>query len=140
MWPVLVLSVALNVAAPLSHAKMIADAESSIAQAVNGARISQSLHGLTVAPDLRSRSRRHSAQMSARGLLFHTTSLTRSVPNWRILGENVGMASGPGDAFTYFMGSDSHRNLILDPAFRAVGVGVAERDGTLFITITFAAR
>lgn len=140
MWPVLVLSVALNVAAPLSHAKMIADAESTIARAVNGARVTQSLQGLTVAPDLRSRSRRHSAQMSARGALFHTPSLIRSVPRWRVLGENVGMASSADDAFTYFMGSDSHRRLILDPAFRAVGVGVAERDGTLFITITFAAR
>ncbi|MGH2829462.1 MAG: CAP domain-containing protein, partial [Actinomycetota bacterium] len=77
------------------------------------------------------------AQMARSGHIFHTPRLHGQVRGWPVLGQNVGMASSANDVVAYFLGSPSHRALMLDDGFRDIGVGVVYHRGTLFVTVYF---
>ena len=52
--------------------------------------------------------------------------------------ENLARAQTLTDAHARWMGSPSHRANALDPALDALGIGVASRDGELYVVALFA--
>lgn len=88
--------------------------------------------------------RRHSVRMARADRLHHSTDLVSRVRGmrWRRLGENVGVAPRMGARtlkvlHKAFMESLSHRKNILLRPFRRVGVGIARRDGKVWVTVVF---
>ncbi len=140
MWPVLILSVAMNVVAPVSRDAQALGAELHAARAVNAIRVQHGLAPVSATAALADAARRHSARMAAAGGIFHTTSLHGAVRGWQVLGENVGLASSAEDVMAYFMDSPDHRALILDPEFTSLGAGVVVDQGSLFVTLLFGSR
>ena len=78
--------------------------------------------------------------MARAGSLFHTLDVgiyLRSI-DWRTWGENVGYTPGDvGSVQEAFMASPTHRENILDGAFRQVAIGAVRVDGTLWVTVFF---
>jgi uncharacterized protein YkwD len=96
----------------------------------NQARVADGLHALVAAPGATDVARRWSAVLATQDGLAHNPSVANDLaqagsPGWTVVTENVGM--GPaGDAdtlFTAYMNSPHHRENILDPAVRYVGIG-----------------
>lgn len=141
MWPVLVVSLAVQFVAPASTASRAAAEERALVALVNEHRASGRLPALKPAADLSARARDHAGRMAAAGAIFHSARpLYRHAPRWNAVGENVGMASSARDLFTYFLQSPGHRALILDASFTHVGAGVQIRDGTVFGVLWFGSR
>ena len=63
--------------------------------------------------------------------------LTATTVRFTTAGENVAKADDPGEAHLALMGSPGHRANILGPDYTAVGIGVVERDGRLYVTQDF---
>ena len=84
--------------------------------------------------------RRHSVAMARAGSLFHTLDVAiylRAI-DWHTWGENVGYTPGDvGSVHEAFMASPTHREHILDGAFRHVAIGSVRVDGTLWVTVFF---
>jgi hypothetical protein len=108
---------------------------------LNGERSSRGVAKLPVSGDLTSIARRHSERMAADGRIYHNNALPSQVGgNWKAIGENVGRGGSVDAVHQAFMGSSSHRSHILDGRYNQVGVGVAVRDGTVYVTQVFVQR
>jgi hypothetical protein len=94
----------------------------------------------SVDPQLSKVASRHSSRMADRSLLYHSTDLRHVVTRWSTLGENVGTGPSVKSLHRAFMASPAHRDNILYPTFRHVGVGSARRGGRLWVTVVFEAR
>jgi hypothetical protein len=115
--------------------------ESQFVSKHNAARSSRGIGTLSSKSDLVSVARRHSARMAAKGTIWHNPNLANEVGgNWTLLGENVGMGPSVDDLFQAFMDSQHHRENILERSYNQFGVGVVVSDGTIYVTIVFAAR
>ncbi|HEX9697055.1 MAG TPA: CAP domain-containing protein [Actinomycetota bacterium] len=137
MWPIILLSLTLNLLAPATRGVIGLANETHLLALVNESRIAQSLPALASDPSLVRTARAHSDRMAAAGAVSHTPSLHAVLRGWTILGENVAMASGVRDVFDYFLASPRHRALIADAGFTHAGVGVTDAGGTLFVTVWF---
>jgi hypothetical protein len=114
------------------------DFEAQFVAKMNAARQSSGLAPYSVASDLVSIARNHSAQMASQQSLYHNPSLTSQVQNWQAVGENVGEGPSVSDIHTAFMNSPEHRANILDHDFTQVGVGVAvDKNGIIWVTEDF---
>jgi uncharacterized protein YkwD len=73
--------------------------------------------------------------------LYHTPSdkLRHRVTNWTVIGENVGVGGTVSSLHTAFMNSPAHKDNILYTAFRHVGIGVAKKNGRMWVTVIFEA-
>ena len=112
--------------------------ESQFVAKVNAARESAGLRPYSVASDLTSVARSHSAQMASRQSLYHNPNLTTDVQNWQAVGENVGEGPTVSDIHVAFMNSPEHRSNILDHDFTQIGVGVSvDSNGTIWVTEDF---
>ena len=113
--------------------------ERRFARRMNQARVEQGLSRMRFDPELSKVSRVHTREMIKADLLHHATTaqLTRRVTNWRMLGENVGVGGTVSTLHDAFMNSPAHKANILY-GFNHVGVGVAKRDGRMWVTVTFA--
>jgi hypothetical protein len=126
---------ALVLTAPAAYA---GPSESEFVSLTNHARASAGLRGYTVASDLLALARKHSAEMAAKGTIYHNPNLGSDVSNWRAVGENVGMGGSASSIHNAFMNSQHHRDNILDRDFTQVGIGTAvSKDGVLFVTEVF---
>ena len=81
----------------------------------------------------------HSRAMADRNTLFHTTNLWAAVrafgpSTW---GENVGYAQWLRRLRTLWMQSGGHRENILNPRFRRIGIGVVKARGVFWVTTIF---
>ncbi|HVE76073.1 MAG TPA: CAP domain-containing protein [Actinomycetota bacterium] len=116
--------------------------EATITSLVNADRRAAGLHELTVNSWAAGVARAHSEDMADSGEIWHNQqyfSAGRSAMGATLLGENVAMSLGAMEAQVAFMGSEGHRNNILDPRFTHIGVGVAFGEkGLLFVTQAFA--
>jgi hypothetical protein len=112
-------------------------AEAGFTTRLNQERTSRGMRALATAGDLAALARRHSQEMAAAGHPYHDPNLRSEVQDWQVLGDNVG--SGPSvDAIHQgFMGSQVHRDEILDPEYTQVGVGVAWAGNVLYVTEIF---
>lgn len=140
MWPIVLLSLTLNLLAPATRDVVTISHEGHLHALVNQARIAEGLAPLATDPALTRVARAHSDRMAAAGSVSHTASLHAVLRGWTVLGENVAMASTVGDVFAYFMDSPKHRALIEDAGFTHMGAGVTDSGGTLFVTLWFGRR
>lgn len=105
---------------------------------VNAARQANGQAPYSVAGDLTSIARGHSANMARQQSLYHNPSLTTQVQNWQAVGENVGEGPDVNDIATAFMQSPEHRANILDHDFTQIGVGVSvDKNGIVWVTEDF---
>ena len=130
---VMAASTALVGAAPASATT---SREARLLVKINHARANHGLRPLTASPDLMAAARKHTSAMIGVQTLFHTASFT-SLCCWRTIGENVGYGFSVRGLHRQFMGSAPHRANVLDPRMNQVGVGIIERDGTLWVTEVF---
>lgn len=115
------------------------DAERGFARKTNAARANAGLGKLSLDPELSKAARVHTNEMIRKDELFHTssTNLRQRVTAWTILGENVGVGSTVDSLQKAFMNSPAHRDNILLPAYRHIGVGAKKANGRLWVTIIF---
>jgi hypothetical protein len=105
---------------------------------MNAARQANGLRPYSVASDLTSVARAHSANMASKQSLYHNPSLTSEVHNWQAVGENVGEGPTVDDIHNAFMQSPEHRANILDHDYTQVGVGVSvDKHGIIWVTEDF---
>ena len=133
---------ALTTVAAVVPSAAVADStytmESQFVAKMNAARQSAGLRPYTVASDLTSIARQHSAQMAQRQSLYHNPNLTSQVQDWQAVGENVGEGPTVSDIHDAFMRSPEHRANILDHDFTQVGVGVSvDSNGIIWVTEDF---
>jgi uncharacterized protein YkwD len=111
-------------------------------KATNDSRGQFGLAPLRLNRELSVIARRHSMAMARSGGLFHTTNVDVYLHGiaWHVWGENVGYT--PQDVTSIqqaFMDSPTHRENILNGAFRGVAIGSVRVDGTLWVTVFFYA-
>ena len=114
--------------------------ERGFARRMNADRVGRDLGRLSLDPELSKSARVHTREMTDQALLHHTTetSLRRRVTDWSTLGENVGVGATVDSLHAAFMASPAHRQNILYPTFRHVGVGVITAEGRLWVTVLFS--
>lgn len=112
-------------------------AEAQFVSLINAERKNAGLAPLSVAGDLVSVARKHSARMASKNELYHNPNLGSEVTGWQRVGENVGRGPSVSSIHTAFMNSAGHRKNILDPGWTQVGVGVEVVDGRVWVTEVF---
>ena len=108
-------------------------AQSSLLAAINSARATAGVAPLRVSATLTSAATWQSQALARAGYLDHTSPdgstlidrLTRV--RWRGLaaGEDLAVAAAPADAVSMWLQSPGHRENLLRPSFRTVGLGLA---------------
>ncbi len=112
--------------------------EQTIADDINGARHDAGLAPLTVVAGATDVARRYSVQLAALGTLVHNPALLSQLQGagssqWTAIEENIGTgpADDPADLFAAYMASPHHRDNILDPSAKYLGVGTVQVVGPL---------
>lgn len=113
-----------------------AGTEGALLSKINASRSAAGLPSLSMSSELVSAARSHSAEMMAAGSIFHTGNLGGVASGWEALAENVGVGPSVDSLHTAFMESSGHRRNILGD-FNYAGVGVAEADGQIWVTVIF---
>ena len=111
--------------------------EGRFAELANHERSAAGVPALATAADLGDVARRHAQRMADAGRPYHNPNLAGEVGGWRALAENVGAGGAVDPVHRAFMGSSTHREHILDGRYREVGMGVAWRDGVLYVVQVF---
>lgn len=112
--------------------------ESSFTALINDHRASNGLAPLTRNGSLDAEARAWSQNMAEAGSIFHS-DLSRFLPPWSTVGENVAVGGSVSSVFSALVSSSGHNANMLNPAFTAVGIGVfVDADGTLWTTHIFA--
>jgi uncharacterized protein YkwD len=135
--------------AATASARGLTGAESSLLQAMNGARASHGLARLSVDYRLSRTARSHSADMLQHQYFAHGAFASRvraSGAAGPMFGENL--AWGPASAswvVSQWLASPEHRSILLRPGFRRVGIGAfrgtfSGMAGALVVTADFAGR
>jgi len=126
--------------------------ESQIFSLINRERARSGLGSLTWNPDLAGLARDYSQTMAREGFFDHIDGQGNSVVErakhahirgWQKIGENLFECeptnSLPSLAIRGWMNSPTHRDNILDPEWRATGIGIAYAgNGDIYITEVFA--
>jgi uncharacterized protein YkwD len=125
-----------------------------IHERVNRVRQERNLVPLRVDPEVARIAQSHADDMAANDYLSHTDRAGRNpleraqaqgLSGFRLLAENIGASNVSGDRAASiveeWMRSPLHRENLLTPAFRATGIGVAERsDGTTIVVQLYIGR
>ena len=129
---------------PWSSASALNSDEGRLASYTNSERSSRGIATLSIKSDLSAIAHGHSQDMAQRGYIYHDSSLPSEVHGWTKLGENVGKGPSASSIHSAFMGSSSHRQHILDPAYTQLGVGAvwagSGSSRVLYVTEVFARR
>lgn len=106
---------------------------------INRARVARDLPKLSLSPSLSKKAKRHSAEMAARGSIFHSADLRAVLApyDWSVGGENVGAGFSVEGLHDAFMDSPPHRENVLRASFRHVGIGFVRAKGALWVTLIF---
>lgn len=106
---------------------------------VNGERTARGLAPLRLEAHLTAGAAAHADALAAGGRLFHTTMRDAGPAGWTRLGENVAVAPDVREANRALMASPPHRELILEPAFDYIGLGVTHGpDGSHWVSMKLA--
>jgi len=147
-----ILAVALSVyltAAPIAGASSATeDAERELVRLINEERARKGTKPLDIDRRLTEAARIHSEAMAANKQISHRfpgedrleDRLGKTGVPFDAVAENVAYSGSAGDAHEQLMLSSGHRTNILNPHYNAVGVGVVDRKGQLYITQAFAHR
>lgn len=117
--------------------------EKAFASKLNKERAKKGLVKLKLDPQVSKAAKLHTKEMIAAKTLHHTPNdvLGKRVTNWTTLGENVGVGGDVNSLHGAFMKSPSHKENILFPDFRYVGIGAKRTsDGKLWVTFIFEAQ
>lgn len=104
---------------------------------LNQLRVQQGLGALTPDTQLQGIARQWSAKMVGDGALSHNPNLATQVSNWRMIGENVGVGGSVQQLHDAFVASPHHYANMVEPAFDAVGIGVVDAGGQIWVTVDF---
>lgn len=129
----------LTIAVAPAHASAATD-EAAFVRDINRERSTRGMGTLTVKSDLVTVARKHSADMAAKGTIWHGEGTAYKISGWTVYGENVGMGGDEPSLHQAFMNSPSHRENVLDREFNQIGVGVVWKDGILYVTEIFVRR
>ena len=139
--PILVLVVAVLVAGPASSGVRAGELtpRARMLQLLNQTRRNHGIPAFRLNLELSKHAWRHSKRMAERNSLFHTANLYERVRAWSpsCWGENVGVARWLKRIRTLWMQSGGHRDNILNPRFRRIGIGVVRARGVLWVTTIF---
>jgi uncharacterized protein YkwD len=105
---------------------------------INQARADAGVRLLSLSERLSRIAHQHSYEMAGQGTLFHSC-LPCEIGDFRRLAENVGYGSDRVTVQQEFLASRPHRENLLHPKFRRVGVGVVRRGGLVWVTQIFYA-
>ena len=137
----LVCSFAALLAPTPAGAATPADDEQSFLQLHNQARTSRGLPAMRWDAGLADTARSWSRTMASQGGISHDPDLAgdagRVEPDWRRVGENVGVGYSPATLFKAFMDSSPHRANILNSSYNRVGIGVVHSGGKTWVTVRF---
>lgn len=116
-----------------------AQTERLLRSLINSERVSANRRGLRMQKKLIRVARRHSGRMASAGSIYHNPNLAGNLRrlSWSIAGENVGVGNSIETLHAAFMDSPAHRDNVLRPQFRRVGVGVRSSGGRLWVTVVF---
>jgi hypothetical protein len=114
--------------------------EAEFLSEINAERRSRGLSTLVASSDLIEVARMWSARMAAEGRIWHDPNIAERVDGWTVLGDNVGRGSSVSAVHQAFMDSPTHEDVILDPRFNEVGVGVVMDGSLMYVTEVFARR
>lgn len=104
---------------------------------INRERSARSIPGLAWDDELARKATAWAERMAATSTLMHSRLSDGVGGYWTVLGENVGWGDDIATVHDRFMGSPVHRDDILNRSFRAVGVGVAEAGGRIWVAQVF---
>lgn len=101
-------------------------------------RASVGVPSLTRVAALDTKAQAQADRMASRGRIYHSTSLASGVPaGWTSIGENVASAASIQQAQTALEASPSHYANLVDTRFDEVGIGVATRNGVVYVVQVF---
>lgn len=117
-----------------------------IAELTNQDRAAQGLDSLAWNDSLAAAAQDHAERMAAEGYLSHEypgegnvgARAARAGAHFRAIAENIATGYSDEQVEQEWMHSAPHRENILDPKLNAIGVGVAERSGKLYVAEDFA--
>lgn len=121
-----------------ARANAATTAEQAVHVMINDARADAGVRLLPLSERLSRIAHRHSREMADRRTLFHSC-LTCTIDTFRRLAENVGYGPDTVTVQQEFLASPPHRDNLLHPKFRRVGVGVVRRGGLVWVTQIFHA-
>ncbi len=108
---------------------------------LNRARTGAGLAALVSDSKLAPTSRSWSQNMANRNSLYHDPNLgavaSQVEPNWRSVGENVGVGYDVQGLHNAFWNSPGHKANMMKPAYNRVGIGVVHSGGKLWVTLRF---
>ncbi len=138
-WLHILLVVALATFGLAASAGADSGSEQSFLSAINSSRSSAGLPPLTMDGGLQSHARKHTADMIAKGEIYHSTSAELQAAagsGWSKLGENVGRGGSVSSLHDAFMKSPGHRANILGD-YNYAGIGTDTASGILYVTVVF---
>ena len=107
---------------------------------VNGLRARYGVSPLARSAELDARANEQAARMAAAGKLSHSPLPAGITPGWKMLGENVAMASTVEQTQASLEASPPHLQNLVNPVFNQVGIGVKTVNGYTWVVQIFAAR
>jgi len=110
---------------------------SSYLGVLNQERASRGVAPLHMSADLIRVAYSWAEEMARTGVLRHNPRLQSEVPNWYVVGENVGDGPDMPDLEQAFWNSEEHRANILDSRFTDVGIGAVRSNGLIWIAVVF---
>lgn len=128
----------LSTAFGSTTARATSRTENRLHDLINDARASNGRGRLNLSASLSRRAHRHSERMADSGSLFHSCLDCGKRRSYSTMAENVGAGGSLGAVHNALMSSSGHRENILGPDFRRVGVGVVRRGGRVWVTELFA--
>jgi Cysteine-rich secretory protein family len=119
--------------------KVVGKGEREFLDKINRTRARRNRKPVDVDVHISAVSGSHSRAMKREATLRHTgeRKLRERVTRWELLGENVGRGGGIDSLHKAFMASPGHREIVLDERFRYVGIGIAQDENQLWITVLF---
>ena len=104
---------------------------------LNQERASRGISPLHMSADLVQVAHAWALEMARTGVLRHNPRLRSQVPNWWVVGENVGDGPDMADLAQAFWNSPEHRANILNRHYTDVGISAVRADGLIWMTVVF---
>jgi hypothetical protein len=121
----------------------LAAEENQMVQQVNDHRASMGRPALKENAGVKMIARRQAQRMVLAKKIYHNPDLMdeadQAIPDWLLLGENVGVGPTEPEVEAAFLNSPEHRSNIEDADYNIIGIGaMANDDGRMFFTQDFA--
>lgn len=108
---------------------------------VNELRSSVGVAELSRSAELDAKAQKQADRMANRGKIYHSKSLSSGVSaGWTMIGENVAVAGSIEDAQAALEASSGHYDNMVNPTFTEIGVGIALKNGSVYVVQVFVGR